>query len=57
MLCQICLFFILSDYYSLDACFLSNERRKGVDLDGQRDGEELGRVRGEKIILPESIVC
>lgn len=40
-------------YYSLDVCLLSNERRKGVDLDRQGGGEKLGGVRGEETIFPE----
>lgn len=35
-----CLLLLSSYYYPLEACLLSNERRKGVDVDGRRGGEE-----------------
>lgn len=46
-----CCFFILYFYYPLDACVFSNERQKGVDPNGRRNGKELGRVEGEETVI------
>lgn len=40
-----CLLFLSSYYYPLEASLLANERQKGVDVDARRGGEELEEQR------------
>lgn len=39
-------YFLMFYYYSLEACLLSNERKKEVDLFGRSCGKGLGAVEG-----------
>ena len=39
--------FTLFYHYPIEACWFSNEKQRGVDLDGRGGGEELGEVDGE----------
>lgn len=38
-------------YYSLDVCWLSNEKQKALDLDGRGSSREIGGVWGEETII------
>ena len=46
LFCCVCVCLIILCFYSLDACLLSNERQKGVDVAGRGSGHELEWVEG-----------
>ena len=44
-------YFVIFGCYLLEACSFLMRDRKGVDLEGRRGGEDLGRVEGEETII------